>query len=336
MSARISRRQLLLAAAGTALELCACKKQQAAEEQPELILRYAENQPDDYPTTVAARAFAEKVKQRTDGRVKIAVYSKGELGAEMSVIQQIQYGGIDFARVSLSQLAEYMPALNVLQLPFLYQDAGQMWRVLDGSIGDEFLTRLDDIDLTGLSWFDAGVRSFYTRQRVTCLAELQGLRLRVQESDTMSMMVSALGADPVQVVYSQVYAALHNGQIDGAENNWPSYEAMSHYEVAPYFLRDEHTRVPEIQLASIPAMEKLAALDPTFPGILRSCARESALIERTLWAEQEAGAEQDMLARGIVVTELSSEEKQKFRAAVQPLYDQFAEQAELIARIQNS
>ena len=336
MSARISRRQLLLAAAGTALELCACKKQQAAEEQPKLILRYAENQPDDYPTTVAARAFAEKVKQRTEGRVKIAVYSKGELGAEMSVIQQIQFGGIDFARVSLSQLAEYMPALNVLQLPFLYQDAGQMWRVLDGNIGDEFLTRLDDIDLTGLSWFDAGVRSFYTRRKVTCLAELQGLRLRVQESDTMSMMVSALGADPVQVVYSQVYAALHNGQIDGAENNWPSYEAMSHYEVAPYFLRDEHTRVPEIQLASIPAMEKLAALDPTFPGILRSCARESALIERTLWAEQEAGAEQDMLARGIVVTELSSEEKQKFRAAVQPLYDQFAEQAELIARIQES
>lgn len=336
MSARISRRQLLLAAAGTALELCACKKQQDAEEQPELILRYAENQPDDYPTTVAARAFAEKVKERTEGRVKIAVYSKGELGAEMSVIQQIQFGGIDFARVSLSQLAEYMPALNVLQLPFLYQDAGQMWRVLDGNIGDEFLTRLDDIDLTGLSWFDAGVRSFYTRRKVTCLAELQGLRLRVQESDTMSMMVSALGADPVQVVYSQVYAALHNGQIDGAENNWPSYEAMSHYEVAPYFLRDEHTRVPEIQLASIPAMEKLAALDPTFPGILRSCARESALIERTLWAEQEAGAEQDMLARGIVVTELSSEEKQKFRAAVQPLYDQFAEQAELIARIQKS
>ena len=336
MSARISRRQLLLAAAGMALELCDCKKQQGAEEKPELILRYAENQPDDYPTTVAARAFAEKVKQRTEGRVKIAVYSKGELGAEMSVIQQIQFGGIDFARVSLSQLAEYMPALNVLQLPFLYQDAGQMWRVLDGNIGDEFLTRLDDIDLTGLSWFDAGVRSFYTRRKVTCLAELQGLRLRVQESDTMSMMVSALGADPVQVVYSQVYAALHNGQIDGAENNWPSYEAMSHYEVAPYFLRDEHTRVPEIQLASIPAMEKLAALDPTFPGILRSCARESALIERTLWAEQEAGAEQDMLARGIVVTELSSEEKQKFRAAVQPLYDQFAEQAELIARIQKN
>ncbi len=336
VSRAFTRRQVLAAAAGAMLGFGACQKQETASDKPELVLRYAENQPEDYPTTQAALAFGNLLEEQTGGRVKVAVYSKGELGAEMSVIQQIQFGGIDFARVSLSQLAEYMPALNVLQLPFLYQDAGQMWRVLDGSIGDEFLTRLDAIDLTGLSWFDAGVRSFYTRQKVTCLAELQGLRLRVQESDTMSMMVSALGADPVQVVYSQVYAALHNGQIDGAENNWPSYEAMSHYEVAPYFLRDEHTRVPEIQLASIPAMEKMAALDPTFPDILRSCARESALIERTLWAEQEEGAEQEMLARGIVVTELSSEEKQKFRAAVQPLYDQFADQSELIARIQNS
>ena len=296
MSRAFTRRQVLAAAAGAMLGFGACQKQETASDKPELVLRYAENQPEDYPTTQAALAFGNLLEEQTGGRVKVAVYSKGELGAEMSVIQQIQFGGIDFARVSLSQLAEYMPALNVLQLPFLYQDADQMWRVLDGSIGDEFLTRLDAIDLTGLSWFDAGVRSFYTRQKVTCLAELQGLRLRVQESDTMSMMVSALGADPVQVVYSQVYAALHNGQIDGAENNWPSYEAMSHYEVAPYFLRDEHTRVPEIQLASIPAMEKVAALDPTFPDILRSCARESALIERTLWAEQEEGAEQEMLA----------------------------------------
>ena len=336
----MTRRQMLTAlfgAAVLALPVAGCGHQPVQEQQgAELILRYAENQPEDYPTTQAALAFADLVAQRTDGRVKVLVYSGGELGAEQSVIQQMQFGGIDFSRVSLSQLAEYEPALSVLQLPYLYTDADQMWRVLDGTIGDEFLSTLESLELTGLSWFDAGVRSFYTRQKVTCLAELQGLRLRVQESDTMSMMVSALGADPVQVVYSQVYAALHNGQIDGAENNWPSYEAMSHYEVAPYFLRDEHTRVPEIQLASIPAMEKVAALDPTFPDILRSCARESALIERTLWAEQEEGAEQEMLARGIVVTELSSEEKQKFRAAVQPLYDQFADQSELIARIQNS
>ena len=299
-------------------------------------MRYAENQPEDYPTTQAALAFAGVVADRTDGRVKVAVYSGGELGAEQSVIQQMQFGGIDFARVSLSQLAEYIPALSVLQLPYLYEDASQMWRVLDGSIGDDFLAMLDEMDLVGLSWFDAGVRSFYTREKVTDLEQLQGLTLRVQESDMMSEMITDLGAEPVQVVYSQVYAALRNGQIDGAENNWPSYDAMGHYEVAPYFLQDEHTRVPEIQLASTAAIEKLEALDPSYPEVLRTCARESARTERRLWAEREARSEKELREWGVEVTTLPDAEKQKFRAAVQPLYDRFADQAELLERIKES
>ena len=144
MSGCISRRQVLLAAAGAALGLCGCAaaRQEEAASGPELILRYAENQPEDYPTTQAALAFADLVNERTGGRVKVAVYSGGELGAEQSVIQQMQFGGIDFARISLSQLAEYVPALSVLQLPYLYEDAAQMWRVLIGTIGDEFLAMI--------------------------------------------------------------------------------------------------------------------------------------------------------------------------------------------------
>ena len=239
----MTRRQLLrLLAAAPALAVTGCTAQSASSQQEKpLILRYAENQPEDYPTSKAAKAFAELVAQRTGGRVKVLVYSGAELGAEQSVIQQMQFGGVDFSRVSLSQLAEYEPELSVLQLPYLYSDAQQMWRVLDGSIGDEFLAMLDGMDLVGLSWFDAGVRSFYTREKVTGLDDLQGLTIRVQESDMMSDMITALGAKPAQVVYSKVYAALHNAEIDGAENNWPSYEVMGHYEVAPFFLKDEHT-----------------------------------------------------------------------------------------------
>ena len=325
----MTRRQMLTALFGAAVLAQPVQEQQGAE----LILRYAENQPKDYPTTQAALAFADLVAQRTDGRVKVLVYSGGELGAEQSVIQQMQFGGID---LSLSQLAEYEPALSVLQLPYLYTDADQMWRVLDGTIGDEFLSTLESLELTGLSWFDAGVRSIYTRQKVTGLADLQGLTIRVQESDMMSEMITDLGAKPVKVVYSKVYAALHNGEIDGAENNWPSYEAMGHYEVAPYFLKDEHTRVPEVQLASPAVMEKLAALDERYPEIIRLCARESAKVERRLWAQQEAESESDLRAAGIEVTELDEEEKARFRAAVQPMYDRFAQQGELIARIRQA
>jgi len=328
----ISRRSLLVGTACAALGAltgCTAPEPTAAEPQPELILRYAENQPEDYPTTKAALAFAEMVAQRTDGRVKVVVYSGGELGAELSVIEQMQFGGIDFARVSLSQLAGLLENLSVLQLPYLYEDAKQMWR-------DGFLSTLENVDLVGLSWFDAGVRSFYTREKAATLVDLQGKVIRVQESDMMSEMVSDMGAVPVQVVYSQVYAALHNGRIDGAENNWPSYEAMGHYEVAPYFLKNEHTRVPEIQIASRAALEKLAGLDSSFPGIVRGCARDSANVERRLWAEREAQAEEDMRAWGVEVTTLSEAEMQKFRAAVRPMYERFAEQAELIRQIQEA
>ena len=316
---RISRRSVLALAACTALGAVGCGR---AEEYtgPELILRYAENQPEDYPTTQAALAFADLVAQRTEGRVKVVVYSGGGLGAEQSVIEQMQYGGIDFARVSLSQLAEQLPTLSVLQLPFLYTDAPQMWRVLDGEIGDGFLSSLDAMDLVGLSWFDAGVRSFYTREKVETLEDLAGLTLRVQESDLMSEMI----------------LDLHNAEIDGAENNWPSYEAMGHYEVAPYFLEDEHTRVPELQLASEAAMEKLAKLDESFPDIVRTCGKESALTERRLWAEREASAEAHMRAWGVEVTTLSAAEKARFRAAVEPLYARFGEQSGLLQRIRES
>ena len=337
MKVSVTRRQLMAAAGVAALGLCGClRKEETGAQLPELILRYAENQPEDYPTTQAALAFAQLVEQQTGGRVKVVVYSGGELGAEQSVIQQMQFGGIDFARVSLSPLAGYIPELSILQLPYLYKDADQMWRVLDGSIGDEFLGMLDQMDLVGLSWFDAGVRSFYTREKVTTLEQLQKLTIRVQESDVMSGMIKDLGAKPVQLAYSQVYAALHNGQIDGAENNWPSYQTMGHYEVAPYFLQDEHTRVPEIQLASIAAMEKLEKLDPAFPEILRDCARQSARTERKLWAKRETDSEQELRRWGVEVTVPSKEEKKKFRAAVQPLYDRFEQQAEILERIRNT
>ena len=331
----MTRRQLLhLLTAAPALAVTGCTAQSASSQQEKpLILRYAENQPEDYPTSKAAKAFAELVAQRTGGRVKVLVYSGAELGAEQSVIQQMQFGGVDFSRVSLSQLAEYEPELSVLQLPYLYSDAEQMWRVLDGSIGDEFLAMLDGMDLVGLSWFDAGVRSFYTREKVTGLDDLQGLTIRVQESDMMSEMILDLGAKPAQVVYSRVYAALHNAEIDGAENNWPSYEAMGHYEVAPYFLKDEHARVPELQLASEAAMEKLAELDP---DIIRTCGKESALAERRLWAEREASAEKHMREWGVEVTTLSAAEKARFRAAVEPMYAAFEEQSRLIQRIREA
>ena len=304
-----------LLAAGLALTGC---KEKKAEN---MVLRYAENQAQDYPTTKAAYKFAELVEQKTNGRIHIDVYHGGQLGDEKAVIEQLQFGAIDFTRVSISPLSEFEKSLNVLQLPYLYKDAAQMWRVLDGSIGEKFLNSMDKNNLIGLSWFDAGARNFYDSKRpITKLSDMKGLKIRVQESQLMMGMVAALGASATPMAYGEVYSGLQTGVIDGAENNWPSYDSVSHYEVAKYYVLDEHTRVPEMQLVSKLTWDKFSDSDK---AIIKECAKESAKLERELWAAKEKVSEEKVRAAGCTITELEPGEKEKFQAAMAPLYAQF-------------
>ena len=311
---------------------CTKKNQKASEAK--MVLRYAENQPQDYPTTQAAYKFAEMVSEKTNGRIQIDVYYGAQLGDEKSVIEQLQFGAIDFTRVSISPLSEFDKSLNILQLPYLYKDAAQMWRVLDGELGEKFLSNVSSSNLIGLSWFDAGARNFYNSKRpVTKLADLKGLKIRVQESQMMMGMVAAVGANATPMAYGEVYSALQTGVIDGAENNWPSFESTSHYEVSKYYVLDEHTRVPEMQMISKKTWEKLSAEDQK---IIKECALESAKIERELWAAKEKASEEKVKAGGAIITELEPGEKEKFQAAMAPLYAQFgAGYEDLIKEIQS-
>ncbi len=209
------------------------KKAGSASDGKQMVLRYAEIQAQDYPTTQAAYKFAEMVEEKTGGRIHIDVYYGGQLGDEKALIEQLQFGGIDFTRASISPLSEFEKSLNVLSLPYLYKDADQMWRVLEGDIGEDFLKSVEKAGIIGLSWYDAGARNFYNSKKpVTKLDDLKGLKIRVQESQLMMGMVSALGASATPMAYGEVYSGLQTGVIDGAENNWPSYESTSHYEVA--------------------------------------------------------------------------------------------------------
>ncbi len=300
-----------------------------------VVLRYAENQVKDYPTTQAALKFAELVKEKTNGRITVEVYDSGQLGDEKSVIEQIQFGGIDMARVSLSPLSEFAKQLNVLQLPYLYRDSEHMWKVLEGPIGDKLLGSVQDAGLVGLSWYDAGARNFYnSRREIKSLKDMQGLKIRVQESSMMMDMVKALGASPTPMAYGEVYSALQTNVIDGAENNWPSYESTSHYEVAKYFVLDEHNRVPEPQIISKQTWDKLSADDQK---IIRECALESAKYERQLWAEREKSSEKKVREGGAVITQLSAEARQAFVDAVQPLYQKYgADYQDLIQQIRDT
>lgn len=179
------------------LILTACggrKEDQKMASAPEFVFTYAENQAEDYPTTQGACRFAELVEEKTGGRIKILVKADGVLGDEKTVIEQIQFGGVDFARVSLTPLAEFVPRLNVLQMPYLYTGREHMWKVLDGEIGDDFLNSFDGSGLVALSWYDAGARNFYSSTKpITKLEDMKGMKIRVQESELMVGMIEALG-----------------------------------------------------------------------------------------------------------------------------------------------
>lgn len=302
--------------------------------RPDYLLRYADNQPAGYPSTEGALYFAKLVEERTGGDVKIHVYGDEELGDEMEVTRQLQFGGIDFARVSTVQLIEHSDAIAVLSLPYLYQDENHLWRVIDGEIGGRFLGDIGDSGLIGLSWYDGGARNFYTSEApVRRLEDLQGLTIRTQQVQYAEDMIRALGAVPKQTPYSAVYSALSTGAVDGAENSWPSYMVREHYKVAKYVFEDEHVRIPEMQLMSANTAEEVPE---EYLEIIRECALESAVYERGIWKEFEESARARAIEEGAVVTALSGRERKRLREACQPLYDQYgAGHEDMLAQIRS-
>jgi len=304
------------------------KKAGASSDQ--IVLRLAETHPADYPTTKGDYEFARLVNERSNGRIKIEVYPGRQLGEEKAVIEQVQFGAIDFTRVSISPLSAFSPNFDALQMPYLYRSAEHMWQVLNSPIGDEFLNSLEPAGFVGLCWYDSGARSFYNSVHpIKKVADLKGLKIRVQQSALMVGLVEALGAVATPMPFGEVYSALQTGVIDGAENNWPSYYSTSHYEVAKYYTLDEHTRVPEITIASKITMDKLSKADQ---DLIKKAAKDSMAFQIKAWADYEKVAEDAVRANGNEIYRLP--DNSEFQAAMQPLYDKLSPQLkEVVARI---
>ena len=298
------------------------------------VLRLGETHVADYPTTKGNYEFARLVEERTGGRIKIEVYHSSQLGQEKAVIEQVQFGAVDFTRVSISPLSAFAPAFDALQMPYLYRGEEHMWKVLDGPIGEEFLASLEPANFIGLAWYDSGARNFYnSKKEIKSVADLKGMKIRVQESQLMMGLVSALGAVPTPMPFGEVYSALQTGVIDGAENNWPSYFSTSHYEVAKYFTLDGHTRVPEILIASKISMDKLSKEDRE---IIKQAAKDSMPHQIKLWKEFEKVAEDKVRAAGSIITELTPEALVEFQNAMQPMYDALSpELQEIVKKIRD-
>ena len=291
-----------------------------------IVMRLAETHPQDYPTTKGDYEFARLVKERSNGRIVVEVFHSKQLGEERAVIEQVQLGAIDMTRVSISAVSSFVRDLDAFQLPYLYRDAAHMWKVLDGPIGQEILKKHEAFNFVGVGWFESGSRNFYTKKPVKTVGDLKGMKIRVQQAPLMVGMVEALGAVATPLPYGEVYSALQAGVVDGAENNWPSYLTTSHFEVAKYFIVDEHTRVPEITVGSKKIFDKLSKED--YALILKAM-KDAQPYQFKLWVDFEKVAEKTVKEKGSMVTQVSPAEKQKFADAMKPLYDK--QPAEIMA-----
>src|SRR5499427_7056487 len=252
--------------------------------------RVADTQSEDYPTVQALMFMARLIEERTGGRHSIRVFHSRQLGEEKETIEQTRVGAIDLDRTNVAPLGSLVPAANVLALPFLFRSFDHLHKVLDHEIGNDILAGFERHGFVGLTFYDSGARSIYNSARaVRTLADLKGMRIRVQQSEVMFEMFQALGAAPIELPYGQVPTALSTRLIDGAENNWPSYVTTGHYKLASYYTLTEHTMGPEVLVMSRPAWDSLGAEDRV---IFKEAAAASSAFMRDLWSGLEERSRQ--------------------------------------------
>lgn len=289
-----------------------------------IVLKLSDVLPDNYPTTLADKEFKRLVEERTEGRIQIEVYTDGKLYSdEPSQIEALKSGELAFARTSCSPVTAYVPKLNVIQLPYLYKNSEHMWKVLNGPIGQSILEEIETSGsgLMGLCYYDGGARSFYLIKEVHKPDDMTGLKIRVQNNAMMIRLCKLLGATGVVGIGpSEIYSSIKTGLIDGAENSIPIYESMGDYKAAQYYIVDQHTRFPEVILASA---EIMRSLDPSDLEIIKQCAKETQDFEIKKWAEKEKQSEEIIRREGNIIIELSDEAKAEFRTRMKPIYDEY-------------
>ncbi|UJQ94658.1 TRAP transporter substrate-binding protein [Mariluticola halotolerans] len=293
------------------------------------VLRLAENQPDSNPVTVAMYRFADLVKEYSNGDVVVQVFAGAQLGQEPETIEQAQAGIVDFARVNSVVLANVSPSMGVFTLPYIFRNNEHKYAVLDGEIGQQVSADLAKVGLVGFDYMDAGSRSFYTVEGkpITSIEDMAGLKIRVQPAPISTRMVELLGAVPTPMNYGEVYSSLQTGVIDGAENDYVSYQTSGHFEVAPNYVEDAHLSPPAVLIMN---KAKFDGLPADQQDAIKRAAKDAAIYEREIMMAANVEAKKTVEAGGATVTVIDNA---PFQAAVAPIYEEFPDLLDLIEQI---
>jgi tripartite ATP-independent transporter DctP family solute receptor len=304
------RRRSLVAGAVAAAIGSTLRAQTPSGAGPTLVA--ADVHVDGYPTIEAVRWIAGELEREFAGTIRL--YHSGQLGREKDTVELSRLGTLDLARVHSSVLNNAVPATRILSLPYVFDSTDHMRRVLDGPVGADILAACASRGLVGLALYDSGSRSFYnTKRPIRVPADLHGLKLRVPQSDIFMRTVRALGGNPTPLAYGEVFSALQTQLIEGAENNWPSFETSRQFEVARYWSQSDHAFTPDILVLSKRRFESLRPVEAEF---VLDAARRSVRVMRDHWDRFEASSRTKVLAAGVVANDV---DRAAFQDAARPV-----------------
>ena len=294
--------------------------------------RSAEVHAKDFPTNQAVMYMSEQLSKATGGKDKIKIFSDSALGSEKDTVEQVKIGALDMVRVSTASFHGIVPESLIPSLPFLFRDIDHFRKAMYGAEGDKVLAAFEKAGFIGLCLYESGARSMYAKKPIKSVADMKGLKVRVQPSDLMVGMVNAMGGSPTPMPFAEVYTGLKSGLIDAAENNIPSYEETKHYESAPIFSETMHVMTPEVLVFSKKVWDTLT---PQEQAAIRKAAKESVPYYVKLWEAKEKDARAAVLKGGAKIIDASQIDKKSFVDVEKPVWDKFASTPELKALLQS-
>lgn len=298
---------------GFALALGACHELGAPK-----VIRLGHSLDKQHSVHKAMEFMAQRLAEKSNGRVQIRIYPSEQLGSERELVELLQLGSVGMTKVSAAVMESFAPAYKVFSIPYLFENRAHQFDVLDGKIGRDLLVAPQPFLLRGLAYYDSGSRSFYTKARpIEHPDDLTGLKIRVMASATSLKMVAALGGAATPMPFGELYTALQQGVVDGAENNPPSFFLTRHYEVCKYYVLDEHSAIPDLLLIGTQAWDQLTPQERVW---LQEAADESVTMQRALWQEAETEAIANAKKAGV---EVIVPDKAPFRERVQELHAQY-------------
>lgn len=296
------------------------------------VLKLAHGLDPSHPVHKGMVFMAERLKEKSEGKLTIDIYPSGQLGSEQQCVELLQIGSLAITKVSAAVMEGFTPKFKALGLPYVFRSQQHSYNVFDGEIGKEMLLGTEEFWIRGLCFYDAGFRSFYTIDKpINTPDDLTGLKIRVMKSQTAMEMVKALGGSPTPISWGELYTALQSGVVDGAENNPPSLYTSHHYEVCKHYSLDEHTCVPDVLIISTTVWNTLTEQEKKW---LQEAADESVPVQRKYWDESVKESLRVVQEAGVTI---HYPDKTKFAAKVQDLLNKHKEDevlGDLIRRIQ--